>query len=225
MKKSILSLMLLLVGIGAQAQDWRFGVQINGSKNDVPGAASKGVGAGYGFGAFAEYQLSKHFFVDGGVEFVKTQTEFDFYTNKSNAYVYESRRFRPAFLHVPFHVGYRLPIAKGFGVSLSAGPYVGVGLFGGSYKTHMAWSGKDITVPKDYPLGKKEDIKNAFNEGMKRFDWGLDFRFGVEVGKHWRVGASYRLGLQKVINLDAAKGEPSGYGKNRIFSVQVGYTF
>lgn len=106
------------------------------------------------------------------------------------------------YLHLPIHIGYRWAFCKACALYVDAGPYFSLGLFGKSKVTDLD--------------NKKTTKADTFDE-IRRFDWGLGARLGVEVADHYRLGIGYDYGLQKIDKY-------SNY-KNNNFTISVGYMF
>ena len=118
-------------------------------------------------------------------------TETDF-TQRMSAY----------YLHLPLHVGYRWNVGRRCAIYADAGPYFSLGLFGKAKETDN--------------LAHKETQADTFDH-IRRFDWGLGARLGVELGGHYRLGMGYDFGLQKLSKYSS--------DKNNNFTLSVGYMF
>lgn len=91
---------------------------------------------------------------------------------------------RPYYLELPIHIGYRYMFGKGnVGIFGSFGPYFGVGLFGTNKVTVGDQSSKPDTFDDD---------------GLKRFDFGLGLRGGVQMFDHYRIFIGYDWGLLNI---------------------------
>ncbi len=109
-------------------------------------------------------------------------------------------------LEIPIHFGYkhRLENVAIFG---EFGPYFGFGLFG---KTELSSYGESAKVDTYSDEG-----------GVKRFDFGLGFRVGIEIHHKIPVSIGYDFGL-----IDANKdGEDAPSMKHSNLTVSVGYKF
>ncbi len=127
----------------------------------------------------------------------------DYYKDETNAQFKNWKATMDAYyLHLPIHIGYRWAFSKACALYVDAGPYFSLGLFG---------KGK----VKDLD-NKKTTEADTFDQ-IRRFDWGLGARLGVEVADHYRIGIGYDYGLQKL----------SKYGndKNNNFTISIGYMF
>lgn len=96
---------------------------------------------------------------------------------------------------------------------VNAGPYLAVGLGG-----KMTVDGEDGGSVK---LFSKED--GAEEALMKRFDLGIQYGIGLEVGEHYLVNLTGQNGFINPLN-DKVWGEELST-KNMAFSISVGYRF
>ncbi|RKE42685.1 porin family protein [Sphingobacterium detergens] len=104
------------------------------------------------------------------------------------------------YLEIPVNFVYYVPAGSG-NLFLGAGPYAGYALSG-----------------KAKANGVSVDIEFGDN-GMKRFDAGLNFLGGYKLSNGFLINGGYGLGLVDLAGLDGAS------LKNRVFSVGVGYQF
>ena len=120
------------------------------------------------------------------------QVDYD-QTFKRNAY----------YLHLPVHFGYRWAVAPRCAIYADAGPYFSYGLFGKARTTNNI---------------AKTTHKESVYEDIKRFDFGVGARLGVEVADHYRIGIGYDYGLRKMDKQSLDR-------KNRNFTISIGYMF
>lgn len=118
---------------------------------------------------------------------------------------YISNTLRPYYLEIPIHIGYRYDIGNDFGLFASFGPYFGIGLFG----TNKYFDGTTSSKPNTFSKG-----------GVKRFDFGLGLRGGVQFFDHYRIYLGYDWGL-----LDIARDFENGTANNRNFYFGMSYMF
>lgn len=105
---------------------------------------------------------------------------------------YDESRCNAFFFDVPIHFGYRFKIGETAALFLEAGPYVGIGAFG------------------------KYDGAETFDI-MKRFDFGISDRLGVDIQK-FVISAGFDYGLLKAIDrIDGSK--------NQNLHIDLGYKF
>lgn len=123
-----------------------------------------------------------------------------------------SLKFNPVYLEVPVHVGYKYAVNDDFALFGSVGPYLAVGLFGKAKLSGDAFDTGELEIEG----GSMSE--NLFgSDGLKRFDFGLGLKAGVEFSKKYQVSLSYDFGL-----IDASK----DFGmKNRNLMISLGYLF
>lgn len=126
----------------------------------------------------------------------------DFQTGEQTDYDQTFRR-NAYYLHLPIHFGYRWAVAQRCAIYADAGPYFSFGLFGKARNTD------NISHQKS---------KGSVYDEIKRFDFGIGARLGVEVADHYRIGIGYDYGLRKMDKVYSDH-------KNRNFTFSVGYMF
>lgn len=123
-----------------------------------------------------------------------------------------SIKLNPYYLEVPVHVGYKYAVNDDFALFGSVGPYIAVGLFG------KAKAKVDGNIADLGELGTNSASENIFgDDGLKRFDFGLGLKAGVEFSKKYQVAISYDFGLVEVAK-DLGM-------KNRNLMLSLGYMF
>ena len=121
---------------------------------------------------------------------------------------------RPYYLEIPIHLGYRYMFGNSkWGVLASFGPYFGVGLFGTD----------KLNIPANAEFLGVADVDkspNSFSSNtLKRFDFGVGARAGVQMFDHYRIYVGYDWGL-----INIAKDSQSKI-HNRNFYVSAAYMF
>ena len=125
----------------------------------------------------------------------------------SKGYKIEDVKVRPIYLDIPILAAYKFNISDNTKFVINAGPYLAFGL-GGKCKYDEGG---------DYKLFKGEDGDDA---EMKRFDLGIQYGIGLEIGEHYLVNLTGQNGFISPNNYD----EGPDY-KNMTFSIGVGYRF
>ena len=120
--------------------------------------------------------------------------------------------FNPYYLEVPVRVGYKYAVNDDFSLFGSVGPYIAVGLFG---KAKAKVDGDYFDFDEIGGNSASEDIFG--DDGLKRFDFGLGLKAGVEFSKKYQVAISYDFGLVEVIKEVGMK--------NRNLMISLGYMF
>ena len=123
-----------------------------------------------------------------------------------------SIKFNPYYLEVPIRVGYKYAVNDDFSLFGSVGPYMAVGLFG---KAKLKVDGDIADIAELGDNSMSEDIFG--DDGLKRFDFGLGLKAGVEFSKKYQVAISYDFGLVEVAK-DLGM-------KNRNLMISLGYMF
>ena len=123
-----------------------------------------------------------------------------------------SIKFNPYYLEVPVRVGYKYAVNDNFSLFGSVGPYIAVGLFG---KAKAKVDGDYFDFDEIGGNSISEDIFG--DDGLKRFDFGLGLKAGVEFSKKYQVAISYDFGLVEVAK-DLGM-------KNRNLMISLGYMF
>ena len=114
---------------------------------------------------------------------------------------------RPIYLDIPILAAYKFNISDNTKFVINAGPYLAFGL-GGKCK---------FDEGGDYKLFKGEDGADA---EYSRFDLGLQYGIGLEIGEHYLVNLSGQNGF--ICPFDIEEGDKP---KNMTFSIGVGYRF
>ena len=118
---------------------------------------------------------------------------------------YFSNTFRPYYLEIPIHAGYRYDFGKDLGLFASFGPYFDIGLFG----KNKFFNGVATSKPDTFA-----------GSGIKRFDFGLGLRGGVQFFEHYRIFVGYDWGL-----VDIARKAENDSAYNRNFYIGASYMF
>lgn len=114
---------------------------------------------------------------------------------------------RPIYLDIPILAAYKFNISDNTKFVINAGPYLAFGL-GGKCK---------FDEGGDYKLFKGEDGEDA---EYSRFDLGIQYGIGLEIGEHYLVNLTGQNGFISPNNYD----DGADY-KNMTFSIGVGYRF
>lgn len=209
--KKILSLTLIAVLSAsiASAQEFRMGITgaMNVSRYAVESAGiSVTTDSRIGFKAGFRVELDAPFISDGfyfDSELVLSSrgAKLGYMINEASA----DLTSRPYYLEMPIHIGYRIPINSNFNVFASFGPYLAVGIFG----TDRLTLGEEASKPDTFS-----------DESLKRFDFGLGLRTGVQMFDHYRLYLGYDWGLVNI-----AQNSADDKINNRNFYVGMAYMF
>ena len=217
MKKVLLFFALVAISVvSINAQDnlkWGVMAGMNVSKYTITGFDSR---IGFHAGVKAELGLSQ----EASGAYMDFAALLTLKGAKIDGGSIASFKFNPYYLEVPVHIGYKYAVNDDFALFGSVGPYIAVGLFGKA-KLNIGSAFDDLAEMEGIEIegmeGKSlsEDIFG--DDGLKRFDFGLGLKAGVEFSKKYQVAISYDFGL-----VEAAK--DSGM-KNRNLMLSLGYMF
>ena len=113
---------------------------------------------------------------------------------------------RPIYLDIPILAAYKFAISDNAKFVVNAGPYMAIGL-GGKAK----WDDVDAKLFDD----KGKD--------WKRFDLGIQYGIGLELGEHYLVNFTGQNGF--ITPYDFVDGYDGDKPKNMSFAIGVGYRF
>ncbi|SRR5579871_7529 len=215
MKKIFLCTIAILFAIASFAQA-SFGIKASlNDANQRLHASGNGLSAGnsgssiisFQVGGFADIPISRNF--NFNPELLLSGEGANFNDNVGG----ETLKPRLYYLRIPLNFLYETPIprteSKFF---IGAGPDFGFGLFGKTNAGGMQ--------------------TNSFQDSLfKRFDFGLNFIGGIEVGSGFRFSINYNLGLSSIIGsifsdalIAQTGGEVSSFQwKNNVLSFSIGY--
>lgn len=130
---------------------------------------------------------------------------------------YESHNHR-YYLQLPIMMRYDWKIGDKARFHLALGPYIAYGLSGNAYSEVQGFELKQdegrYEIVRDY----RESERNPFDQGRRRFDWGITAEVGFDIGR-WSIGLDYDLGLGKQYRSDGID------AKYHTISLTVGYRF
>lgn len=124
--------------------------------------------------------------------------------------VMDYAKVRPIYLDIPILAAYKFNISDNTKFVINAGPYLAFGL-GGKCK---------FDEGGDYKLFKGEDGEDA---EYSRFDLGIQYGIGLEIGDHYLVNLTGQNGF--ISPFDYPDGYDGDKPKNMTFSIGVGYRF
>lgn len=209
MKKVLLFFALVAMSVvSVNAQDnlkWGVMAGMNVSKYTITGFDSR---IGFHAGVKAELGLSQ----EASGAYMDFAALLTLKGAKIDGGSIASIKFNPYYLEVPVHVGYKYAVNDDFALFGNVGPYIAVGLFG------KAKAKVDGNIADLGELGTNSASEDIFgDDGLKRFDFGLGLKAGVEFSKKYQVAISYDFGLVEVAK-DLGM-------KNRNLMLSLGYMF
>ena len=203
MKRIIIALLAVVAAINVSAQELRWGVA-GGLNFAWERAKASGVSVssdsylGFQVGAKAEMDLADYltdgFFADGALV----------YNLKGGSY--SGSHINLGYLQIPLNLGYRTPLSNDVSFIAGLGPYFGLGVLG-----------KDVVKEGDTKL--KTDV---FGESMQRFDFGLNYKLGVEMWNQWQFYLGFEHSLLNLAKTDADLGSGVKY---RLVNFYIGTSY
>lgn len=200
MKKYLLTVLLGVFAIAGFSQvkwDARFGMNFsNQTKLDDTKALP-----GFTMGVGMDYGFTENWSLQSGLMI----TSKGFKVKEMG----EKLTVRPIYLDIPILAAYKFAISDNAKFVVNVGPYMAIGL-GGKAKEH--WDG-----------GEDEKVFDDKGMDCKRFDLGIQYGIGLELGEHYLVNFTGQNGF--ITPYDFADGYDGDKPKNMSFAIGVGYRF
>ena len=200
MKRIFLVLMAVIISAGVSAQELRLGATagLNFASAHVDNGSSSGGYIGFQLGAKAELDFSSYlidgFYLEGSL----------LYNLKGGSY--SGSHSNLGYLQLPVNLGYRLTFSGDVSLLGSLGPYFGLGVLG-----------KDVEKVSGAKV--KTDV---FGTRLQRFDFGLNYKLGVEVWDQWQ----FYLGLEhSLLNLAKKNLDGEALGKMHLVNFYIGTAY
>lgn len=198
-----------------------FGMNISNFRyTDTPTGGLTDPKAGFNVGIRGEYMLPSCYgvFVNLGVGYTMKGAKMDllYGTNGQTCTV----KYRPHYIEIPLHVGYRYNILENLGVFADFGPYFAIGVNG---KERFNF---DSDAVKDFSH-KFFRNDNSSVGGIQRYDFGLGFRVGVEYANHHSLNFSFDWGLTDMYrdNYRRKFFQQAGYELGKMKNFNAGITY
>lgn len=199
MKKFLMTAVLgmfALAGFSQVKWDAKFGMNFSNMTKDSEAKALPGFHLGVGM----DYGFSENWSLQSGL----------IISSKGWKYKEEGEKitYRPVYLDIPILAAYKFNISDNTKFVINAGPYLAFGL-----------GGKAKAGDYDYKLfkGGEDEAK------LKRFDLGIQYGVGLEIGEHYLVNLTGQNGF--ITPYDFPDGYDGDKPKNMTFSIGVGYRF
>ena len=200
MKKYLLTVLLGVFAIAGFSQvkwDARFGMNFsNQTKLDDTKALP-----GFTMGVGMDYGFTENWSLQSGLMI----TSKGFKVKEMG----EKLTVRPIYLDIPILAAYKFAISDNAKFVVNVGPYMAIGL-GGKAKEH--WDG-----------GEDEKVFDDKGMDCKRFDLGIQYGTGLELGEHYLVNFTGQNGF--ITPYDFPDGYDGDKPKNMSFAIGVGYRF
>ena len=199
-----------------------FGMNISNFRH--PDAAFDGLTdpkAGFNLGVRGEYMLPSCYgvFVNLGVNYTMKGAKMDVAATLPNDYSC-TVKFRPCYIEIPLHVGYRFNVLDNLGIFADFGPYFAIGVNG---KEKFEFDGDAV---EDYSKKFFRNSKMILGE-IQRYDFGLGFRVGAEYANHHSLNFSFDWGLTDMYR-DSYRREffkENGYELGKLKNFNAGITY
>ncbi|CAL1520985.1 porin family protein [Chitinophaga sp. MM2321] len=229
-KMIVLSLAALSISVAAMSQA-RVGIKggwnlANITTDNAGNTKDSRALSGYNVGVIADLPLVPRILsFQPGVFYSTKGTKFET-GDKNNSTVdpYAKYTLNPSYVEIPLNFVAKLPLGDNTSLFAGIGPYFAFGVAGKQkYETLIAGvsgsGSSSIKWDDDTPFNN--DPNTAYNK-MKRFDWGGNLQVGAEIS-NFLIAAQYGLGFAKVRS--GQDNSTDEKGKNRVFSISVGYLF
>jgi hypothetical protein len=175
----------------------------------------------FNVGIMGRLPITSMFSIESGALLTGKGSKAETYFNGGNDYI--KTKFNPLYIEVPLNAVVKIPLEKESNVFFHAGPYAAIGIGGKSrqdakFGPLVSSSTSNIKFSNDDPLTSEQD--DAAYDKLKRFDFGLNFGGGVQLGRVM-IKANYGLGLTK-INSTESNNNADDKNKYRTLSFSVG---
>lgn len=198
MKKFLMTAVLGMFALAGFSQvKWDARVSMNFS-NMTKAEGTKAL-PGFNLGVGMDYGFSENWSLQSGLMISSKGYKIKDYSKD-----------RPIYLDIPILAAYKFNISDNTKFVINAGPYLAFGL-GGKCK---------FDEGGDYKLFKGEDGEDA---EYSRFDLGIQYGIGLEIGDHYLVNLTGQNGF--ISPFDYPDGYDGDKPKNMTFSIGVGYRF
>lgn len=203
MKRVIIVLLALFAAVNVSAQDLRFGVagglNLSWEKEKVVGEkylSDSYVGFQVGVKAEMDFadKITDGFYLEGSLLYsLKGSNNAGIHTNMG-------------FIHIPINLLYRMPISDSVSLMGGLGPYLSLGVLG-----------KDVETVNGSKV--KTDV---FGSVYQRFDFGLNYKIGVEMWNQWQFYAGFEHGL---LDLTKTKVDDALINKCHLLNFYIGTAY
>ena len=218
MKKYFLTLVLGMFAVAGFSQiTWD--VHAGMTMNNFTQLDNADMKVSYNVGIGLDYAITDMWSFKSGLNFTGKGSK----ASVEDPYEKAEEKYCPTYLEIPLMAALKFNITDDMKFVVNAGPYLAIGL-GGKDKYKYTDKETNTSVSTDYKLFKKED--GAEDAIMKRFDVGLQYGIGLEVGDHWLVNLTGQNGFINVFDGIEFYDETDKLSpKNMTFTIGVGYRF
>ena len=199
-----------------------FGMNISNFRH--PDAAFDGLTdpkAGFNLGVRGEYMLPSCYgvFVNLGVNYTMKGAKMDVAASLPDDYSC-TVKYRPCYIEIPLHVGYRFNVLDNLGIFADFGPYFAIGVNG---KEKFEFDGDAV---EDRSTKFFRNSKMILGE-IQRYDFGLGFRVGAEYANHHSLNFSFDWGLTDMYRDSYRREffEKNGFELGKLKNFNAGITY
>ncbi len=174
-------------------------------------------------GIFGRFDLSEIIDLESGLLLDGRGSRAESYFTGATDENYVKTKFNPLYLELPLNLVVRFPLNKNTNIFFHGGPYAAMGIAGNS-KSESKFLGitssgtSKIKFSNDDPFTSEQD--DAAYDKLKRFDFGLNFGGGFDLGKVL-LKFNYGMGLTK-INSTESNNSADDKNKYRTVSISLG---
>lgn len=174
-------------------------------------------------GILGRFNLSTTLDLESGLLLDGRGAKANSYFTSSTDDNYVKSKFNPLYLEVPLNLVLKVPLQKSMNIFFNAGPYAAIGIAGKSKSETKIFgatsnSSSDIKFSNDNPFTSRQD--DAAYDKLKRFDFGLNFGGGLDLGKVL-LKLNYGYGLTKINSTQSNNGADNK-NKYRTVSISLG---
>ena len=177
--------------------------------------------AGFNLGVRGEYMLPSCYgvFVNLGVNYTMKGAKMDVAASLPDDYS-STVKFRPCYIEIPLHVGYRFNVLDNLGIFADFGPYFAIGVNG---KEKFEFDGDAV---EDYSTKFFRNSDMDLGE-IQRYDFGLGFRVGAEYANHHSLNFSFDWGLTDMYRDSYRREffEKNGFELGKLKNFNAGITY
>lgn len=175
-------------------------------------------------GVLNRFDVAEMFAIETGVTVQGKGAKSDTYFTDSRDDNYVKTKFNPLYIEVPVNAVVKFPLQNDMNVFLNAGPYGAIGV-GGKSKWEAKFVGVSANDSKNIEFSNDDITTENQQEGarwnrLKKFDYGLNFGGGVDLGKVL-VKVNFGLGLNKINSMETDNTKDDK-NKFRTWSVSLG---
>lgn len=223
MKKLILSISIVLIGIITANAQMRWGAEAG--LNTISGFDTDKTRIGFNIGVTAEYSFSPHWFMNTSLKLSSKSCGFDSwwddYTSPSDDYLsprYNDKgSYTPYYLVLPLRVGYGMTLNSNARLSFAIGPSIGVGLFGKGRITTFDYSAATTPVKTEYTIDNVFNTSDKGSLSNSRFEFGGNVRIELELRRHYTIGLD--------CDIKHLTGDNKALKNIGVLSLNLGYKF